>query len=398
MSEEQSRQASVAGRSVQQWLRERNEEKMIDTFRNLVEQFGIDALHSYTDRGTKHKHAIVHELARKDKPQVLKHLVEEHDFNINLQRGSDQCTPLHIAFYFKNTALADTLIKPGADGSLRNRYGEPACLENYGEEAYCQLTTRLQGARDVEEILQVVGSDLEKFGHIEVVTAYYLLGNKTADYDAVHCTYTSTRQNRLFDDPRFHSLVDACKSLVSDGVIGTLWATLANGLVKLPHPDINRAFMEAAQSKENKLFQGCEAGKLALLAWAFAKLFGNDPAYSLLFKLLADQVSGDVGSLQIREVSELPWAYGKSGNLHEPLLEAAAAFVKEHAGDFNPQGLSNVAWALAKLGRKGCPAFGAISRAVIVSVNDFSDQNVANVAWAFAKSNVADEELYRACF
>lgn len=106
---------------------------MIDTFDNLVRQFGTDALHSYADQGTKHKHTIVHELTKKKMPRVLKHLVTAHSFNINVQRGSDQCTALHMARWSENTALADALIELGADGSLRNSYGEPACLENYGE-------------------------------------------------------------------------------------------------------------------------------------------------------------------------------------------------------------------------------------------------------------------------
>jgi len=72
----------------------------------------------------KHKHAIVHELATRGKEAELTHLVKNYNFNINIPRASDQCTPLHLAGWTKKPELMKILLNLGANPKLENKYGE----------------------------------------------------------------------------------------------------------------------------------------------------------------------------------------------------------------------------------------------------------------------------------
>jgi len=50
--------------------------------------------------------------------------------DLNVQRDSDKCTPLHLTIFFKKPASIDTLKELGADSTLQNSYGE-SCDDKY---------------------------------------------------------------------------------------------------------------------------------------------------------------------------------------------------------------------------------------------------------------------------
>lgn len=73
----------------------------------------------------KHKSKVIHILVSSNKPKSIRALAPF--LNINEQRSSDKCTPLHIAAWTKNPELISLLVELGGDMSIENKYGE--CVE-----------------------------------------------------------------------------------------------------------------------------------------------------------------------------------------------------------------------------------------------------------------------------
>ena len=46
-------------------------------------------------------------------------------FDLNAQRDSDKCTPLHLAMFYKKPSSIDALKALGVDSTLENSYGTP---------------------------------------------------------------------------------------------------------------------------------------------------------------------------------------------------------------------------------------------------------------------------------
>ena len=55
---------------------------------------------------------------------------EPYNFDVNAQRDSDACTPMHLAMFYKKVKVAEKLRELGADLSIKNSYGE-ACDEKF---------------------------------------------------------------------------------------------------------------------------------------------------------------------------------------------------------------------------------------------------------------------------
>jgi len=98
-------------------------ESIIEGLDGLISNFGVDVLKAWR-LNSKHKHALVHELVRRKKGPALKYLVKAHQFDINVPRESDQCTPLHLSGWTKQPELMKLLVDLGADTTLENKYGE----------------------------------------------------------------------------------------------------------------------------------------------------------------------------------------------------------------------------------------------------------------------------------
>merc|ERR1712059_248349 len=89
--------------------------------------------------------------------QVLNDMVWEHGFDVNVLRDSDQCTPMHLAMFYKKPAAIKALHRLGADLTLKNSYGD-ACDGKY--EAF------------VNSYQNIIWLDLElTHGHYEGVSS-----------------------------------------------------------------------------------------------------------------------------------------------------------------------------------------------------------------------------------
>eukprot|EP00658_Telonema_sp_P-2_P044933 TRINITY_DN3283_c0_g1_i2.p1 TRINITY_DN3283_c0_g1~~TRINITY_DN3283_c0_g1_i2.p1 ORF type:complete len:330 (-),score=87.57 TRINITY_DN3283_c0_g1_i2:220-1209(-) len=106
---------------VQEFLASVPDDQGPDKLDELVEQHGVEKLEAWR-RPHKHEHTLMHELVWK--PGTLAHAAKRHGFNLNPQRLSDQCTPMHLAVWSKQEGAVNLLRELGADPNLKNKYGE----------------------------------------------------------------------------------------------------------------------------------------------------------------------------------------------------------------------------------------------------------------------------------
>ena len=99
------------------------EDAWVSAMPELVKTYGLEALSSWRDERNKHKHKLVHTAAARCFVAVLKAMAAL-GFDLNVQRDSDQCTPLHLAIFYKKPEAIATLKALGVDMSLENSYGE----------------------------------------------------------------------------------------------------------------------------------------------------------------------------------------------------------------------------------------------------------------------------------
>ena len=85
-------------------------------------------------------HLLVHYQRHRLVRKVAPWLAAEQ---LNLPRASDQCTPLHLAVWKKNTKIITTLVALGADRTL---------LNSYGEDGYGNTTPAAETAVAEEEV------------------------------------------------------------------------------------------------------------------------------------------------------------------------------------------------------------------------------------------------------
>mmetsp|Transcript_27265 Transcript_27265/g.45440 ORF Transcript_27265/g.45440 Transcript_27265/m.45440 type:complete len:346 (+) Transcript_27265:17-1054(+) len=165
-----------------------NEEQWLQEIPKLIEAHGQTALSSWRNACNKHKHRLVHTAASKDFVFALK-LLAECGFDVNVQRESDQCTPLHLAIFYKKKRAADVLKTLGADSTLKNSYGE-SCDSKYEKLAESmqnllfldlELTSGFYDSEEerpriLEVALIVTDKDLNELGR-----GQWVLGGFTAD-------------------------------------------------------------------------------------------------------------------------------------------------------------------------------------------------------------------------
>lgn len=105
-----------------------DQQEWMNLLAKAIEQHGIDKVSAWRDQG-KHKQAYVHLAVSKGYDQILMWM-QDMGFDLNAQRGSDLCTPLHTAIFYKKRRCADTLIRMGVDRDVKNQYGE-TCGDTY---------------------------------------------------------------------------------------------------------------------------------------------------------------------------------------------------------------------------------------------------------------------------
>lgn len=88
----------------------------------LYKKFG-DALMSWKSND-KHSHRLLHLLVLKGKAAAIEALVSLPGADINIQRDSDRCTPLHLAIWRRNAGMIALLQRLGANTKRQNKYQE----------------------------------------------------------------------------------------------------------------------------------------------------------------------------------------------------------------------------------------------------------------------------------
>lgn len=111
-------------------LEGQEEEEWRTGLSQLIAVHGKAAVEAWKDAKNKHKHRLIHLAVSKNYARLLKDMVEEHGFDVNPPRDSDQCTPMHLAMFYKKPGAIKALQRLGADLSLKNSYGD-ACDDKY---------------------------------------------------------------------------------------------------------------------------------------------------------------------------------------------------------------------------------------------------------------------------
>ena len=103
-------------------LKLKEDDEIITAVNNLISKYGIEEV--ITWRSTdKHAHTLIHVLVNYNKQQAIKALAVPLG-QLNEQRASDRCTPLHLSAWKKNIELTELLLELGADPLIENKYGE----------------------------------------------------------------------------------------------------------------------------------------------------------------------------------------------------------------------------------------------------------------------------------
>jgi hypothetical protein len=108
-------------------LEAKTDDDWVVKLRELLTTHGVDVLSTWKDGSTKHKHRLVHTAAMRSYPRALKAMAEI-GFDLNVQRDSDKCTPLHLAIFFKKLAVVRTHALP----RTRARAMRHALMTAYG--------------------------------------------------------------------------------------------------------------------------------------------------------------------------------------------------------------------------------------------------------------------------
>lgn len=106
------------------------EEDVCAAFVKLVDQHGADAVQAWKEQKNKHRHRLIHIAASKNYADLLHIMVEQFGFDVNAQRDSDKCTPMHLAIFFRKPQSIEKLRDLRADMTLTNQYGE-SCDAKY---------------------------------------------------------------------------------------------------------------------------------------------------------------------------------------------------------------------------------------------------------------------------
>eukprot|EP00732_Lithocolla_globosa_P005932 Lithocolla_globosa_v1_NODE_6506_length_1076_cov_5.807052.p1 type:complete len:318 gc:universal NODE_6506_length_1076_cov_5.807052:99-1052(+) len=106
-------------------LIKKDDENICEALKELVAKYGKDTVLNWRS-SSKHKHSLLFEMTVRCKLKALRCLVKEYGMDINSQRPSDKCTPLHLSGWYKNPQMIDLLLELGADDKILNGYGEDA--------------------------------------------------------------------------------------------------------------------------------------------------------------------------------------------------------------------------------------------------------------------------------
>jgi hypothetical protein len=90
-----------------------NETNIIKRLDDLYRRFGCLQIEKWRHM-TNNKNSLLHELVEKEMLEVVRHIVLEQHFDINIRRDSDGLTPLQLASENDNSEMCDLLKELGA--------------------------------------------------------------------------------------------------------------------------------------------------------------------------------------------------------------------------------------------------------------------------------------------
>ncbi|CAE7275958.1 unnamed protein product [Symbiodinium natans] len=142
---------------------------------------------------------------------------------------------------------------------------------------------------------------------------------------------------------------------------------------------------------------------LANLAWAYASAAepltsrsshrsaaGEERAFrgkmEALFHAVAETARPKLETFKVQEMSNLAWAFAKTGIEAPELFVALAAAAEQRLEEFTPQNLCNFAWAFASLSVSASPGglLDGVAAEAAKRVSDFNLQGLSNLVWASA--------------
>ena len=103
-----------------------DEQAIVDTLDKLVKDFGVDEVQQRRVPQSRYKHLLIHEFVRLGLSKTIEHAITKLGFNINPQRETDGCTPLHLAYWYRQPNIAELFRALQADTTIQNSYGESA--------------------------------------------------------------------------------------------------------------------------------------------------------------------------------------------------------------------------------------------------------------------------------
>ena len=273
------------------------QEEWIAKLEGLVEEHGLSTVENWCDERDKHNHHLIHLAVHKNATQVIKVMVSELGFDPNIHRGSDKCTPLHLAIWFSYPEMVRLLISYGADQSLENSYKEPCDVEY---EKHLKSCRHIRAADAIEVLV--------RNSHV---------CNEHLDSGIPSSCQTSDimpSSNQLFAEQCW---------------LQTHAATLEMSVQHQIQADIIGNF--------------CQQG-IARIALVCARAGRND---EWLFAALATAAKRCMENFDSQSLANTAWAFAKAGRNDASLFAALATASERCLGDFKPQGLANTAWAFA---------------------------------------------------
>jgi len=94
-----------------------NQQKIIKRLDDLFVKFGTFNIEKWRNLSNK-KNTLLHELVERDLSDVIRHVVQNYQVDINIQRDTDQLTPFQLALENKNTEMCNLLKELGAEEIL----------------------------------------------------------------------------------------------------------------------------------------------------------------------------------------------------------------------------------------------------------------------------------------
>eukprot|EP00929_Paragymnodinium_shiwhaense_P084705 TRINITY_DN45317_c0_g2_i1.p1 TRINITY_DN45317_c0_g2~~TRINITY_DN45317_c0_g2_i1.p1 ORF type:complete len:701 (+),score=101.20 TRINITY_DN45317_c0_g2_i1:101-2203(+) len=388
--------------TLMKWFRERDQQRMIRTFDdNLLPRFGLDTLRMLDNFGFRQDHFIVHELVKLGRAEVLEHLVQRHGFAVNVQRGRDHNTPLHLSLWNKSQPMSSLLRRLGADETMKNCWGEDAsAVDEVASTRQLSYSALVMACTEAREVLKLVDEHLSEFSALDTVTAYHRLGQLSSTYDPQMCKYSNSGESPCEGLPTLATLSKACLEAVEDDG-ASKWRVLLVGLSMFPCPLAVNLLAKRLNARPMPV-ESFDNHTHGLMLVFLAKIRAG-AQFEECLRALGDTTARriDKEELDLGFVSKVMWAFSKKSVHHSVLVRAVAKKIEVLTEDVpcDGQSASMLAWALAKQRTFQEPEHTVprckLALFIKSLVPKLDDQQTCNILWAVSKLRIAFLDLFK---